>query len=247
MKPKIAFFDFACCEGCQLTVTEMEDNLLDILSLVEVVNWREVADVRRDDYDIAFLEGSITRPSDIARAKEIRKNAKIVVAIGACATNGGVNAIKNTYENQDEVRRYVYGERAILYDTFEVRPHSAVIDVDYELHGCPMDQGEFKELLTALLTGKTWKQKTYPVCVECKIKGNICVYDLGMTCLGPVTRAGCGALCPSKGNYCEGCHGLLDNPNTEAEKEILEKHGLTVDEILNRFKLFNSISEVSRQ
>ena len=242
-KPKIAFFDFTCCEGCQLAFSEMENELPDILGMVEIVNFREIADVRRDDYDIAFIEGSVSRPADVERSRQIRERAGIVVAIGACATNAGVNAIKNRFANQEELRRYVYGDKYALFDTFEARPHSAVIKVDYELHGCPMERSEFKELLKALVFGKPWRQKNYPVCVECKITGNTCVYDLGMTCLGPITRAGCNALHPGVGHRCEGCHGFIDHPNTDAEKEVLAKHGLTVQSLMNDLRLFNSYSE----
>jgi coenzyme F420-reducing hydrogenase gamma subunit len=247
MKPKIAFFDFGCCEGCQLTVSEMEDELLDILNLVEIVNWRELADVRRNDYDVAFGEGSVLRPEDVPRLIKIRENAKVLVAIGACATTAGVNAIKNLAPNAEEVRRYVYGDKWDKFESFEARPFSAVVKVDYELHGCPMEQSEFKELLKALLFGKPWRQKRYPVCVECKIAGNTCVYDLGMTCMGPVTRAGCGARCPSFGYRCEACHGFVDNPNADAEKEVLARHGLSVKSLLNDFQLFNSYTEASKK
>ena len=247
MKPKVAFFSFASCEGCQLTLLELEDDLLDILNLVEIVNFREVIDCRRDDYDIAFLEGSVTQPEDVEVVQRIREKAKIIVAIGACATTGGVNAIKNNSPNLDELRRYVYGEKYHCFDTFAVRPHKAVVPVDYELHGCPMSKREFKELLTCLVTGRQWRQKNYPLCVECKQNGNICLYHKGIVCLGPVVRAGCDSICPNNGDKCEGCRGLVDNPNTDAAKEVLAEFGYTVDGILDKFRMFNSTSEVAQK
>lgn len=247
MKPKIAFFDFASCEGCQLAVLELEDELLDILGAVEIVNFREAIDERRDDYDIAFLEGSITRPADIPRVKKIRENAKICVAMGACATTGGVNAIKNVQPDLEEVRRYVYGDKAHCFDTFATKPQSAVIKVDYELQGCPINKYEFVELVKCLLAGRPWRQKNYPVCVECKRNGNICVFDKGMVCLGPVTRAGCDSRCPNNGAKCEGCRGLVDDPNTDAAKEVIAEHGRTVEDILREFSMFNANSEAARK
>jgi len=246
MKPKVAFFDFASCEGCQLTVLELEDDLLELFGHIEIVNFREAIDDRRDDYDIAFLEGSITRPADIPRVKKIRENAKVCVALGACATTGGVNAMKNFQPDLEEVRRYVYGEKAHCFDTFATRPHSAVIPIDYELHGCPIAKKEFLELVQAVLTGREWKQRNYPMCVECKLRETVCLFDKGMTCLGPVTRAGCDAICPANGNRCEGCRGLIDDPNTNAAKDVLAEHGYTVEQILNEFRLFNSTHEASK-
>ena len=247
MKPKVAFFDFAGCEGDQLAVLELEDELLERLGAVEIVNFREAIDDRRDDYDIAFIEGSITRPADIPRLEAIRKNAKILVAIGACATTGGINAIKNVQPNLDEVRRYVYGDMADCFDTFPTKAVKDVVKVDYELHGCPIDKYEFLELVKCLLAGRPFRQKNYPVCVECKLNGNVCVYHKGMVCLGPVTRAGCDARCPNNGNKCEGCRGLADDPNTDLAKEILAEHGYTVEDVLREFRLFNANSEVAQK
>jgi len=247
MKPKIAFFDFASCEGCQLAVLELEDELLDLLGLVEIVNFREAIDDRRDDYEIAFLEGSITRPADLPRVQKIRETAKICVAMGACATTGGVNAIKNLQPDLEEARRYVYGEKAACFDTFATQPMKQVIKVDYELYGCPINKYEFLELVKYLLAGRTFRNKSYPLCVECKLNGNICVFHKGMTCLGPVTRAGCNSICPNNGNKCEGCRGLVDDPNTETAREVLAEHGYSVEDILREFTLFNAISEATRK
>ena len=247
MKPKIAFFDFAGCEGDQLAVLELEHELLDLLGLVEIVNFREAIDDRRDDYDIAFLEGSITRPADLPRVQKIRDTAKICVAIGACATTGGINAIKNTAPDLEEVRRYVYGEKAHCFDTFATRPMKAVIKVDYELHGCPINKYEFVELVKCLLSGRPFVNKNYPLCVECKQNGNICVFHKKMTCLGPITRAGCDSICPNNGNKCEGCRGLVDDPNTDTAREVLAEHGYTVEDILREFTLFNTITEAPKK
>jgi len=245
MKPRVAFFDFACCEGCQLTVLNLEDQILDLLGLVDVVTWREASSDQSDEYDIVFVEGSITRECDIPRLKKIRDTASVVVALGACATIGGINCIKN-FQPLDKVRRYVYGDKADWFETTEARPIDAVIPVDYYIHGCPIDKGEFVKVVKALLLGKNPEVPNYPVCVECKLKENVCVYDKGMTCLGPITRAGCGARCPSNGSGCEGCRGLIDDLNANSQKDILAEHGLTVEDILQQFRLFTGYSELAK-
>ncbi len=237
--PRVAFFDFTCCEGCQLQVLSLEDELLDLLGLIDIVNFREASSDFSDDYDLAFVEGSITRESEIPRLEKIRRQAKTVVALGACACLGGVNCIKNS-RPMKQVLEVVYGEKADWFDTIPARPLSAVVPVDYQIPGCPIDKQEFLRVVQALLTGREPRLPDYPVCVECRSKENICVFDKGMTCLGPVTRAGCGAVCPSFGNYCLGCRGLVSQPNLTSEKELLAKYGLSSADVLKAFNLFDS-------
>ncbi len=236
-KPKIAFFDFAGCEGDQLTVVNLEEALLDVLGHVDIVSFREAMKEHSDDYDIAFVEGSCTREQDEARLKEIRKNAKIVVAIGACATSGGINALKNT-RDLETVRKEVYGEHWNDYDTYRTRGIDEVVDVDYKVYGCPMTQSEFVKVVKALLTGTQPDIPNYPMCVDCKQAGNVCTFEKGQTCVGPVTRAGCEACCVTEGATCWGCRGLVDDPNVDSHKEVLEKYNLTVDELTNRMATY---------
>jgi sulfhydrogenase subunit delta len=245
MRPKVAFFDFASCEGCQLQIANLEDELLDLVGAVELVNFREVMTERSDDYAVAFIEGACTRPQDEERLKEIRSHAAILVAYGACAHLGGVNCMKNFFD-QDKVRAYVYGDKAGWFDTYPARPISAVVKVDAVIPGCPVDKKEVVATVTALLMGKTPRLRDYPVCVECKLSENVCVFEKGLTCLGPVTRAGCGAVCPSFGNKCLGCRGLVDNPNLNAHKGLLQERGLTVDQLLNSFRMFDGYLEVAK-
>jgi len=237
MKPRIAFFDFASCEGDQLQIVNLEEDLLELLGHVEVVAFREAMKEHSDNYDIAFIEGSCTRPADEERLKKIRSNAKIVVALGSCAAIGGINCIKN-YRDQTVVRKEVYGDKYELFDTYPARPISAVIKVDFSIPQCPINKEEFLRVTKALLTGQTPSIPNYPVCVECKMNGNTCVFELGKTCVGPVTRAGCGACCVNEGAICWGCRGLVDDPNTDAHKEVLAKYNLTPDEVVNKFKLY---------
>jgi sulfhydrogenase subunit delta len=246
MKPKIAFFDFASCEGCQLEALNLyPEELLDIAAAVDIVNFREAMSERSDDYDIAFVEGSITREADMPRIQNIRKQAKILVAFGACACIGGVNCLKNLM-NMTDALRIVYGKDAKYYDTIEARPLNAVVKVDYYIRGCPPTTAEFLKVVKALLIGKKPEIPNHPVCVECKMNGNVCVFERSMTCLGPVTRAGCGSICVNAGRFCWGCRGLVDDPNLESEKEILRKHGLTVEQTVEKFKIYNTFTEVKK-
>ena len=245
-KPKVAFFDFACCEGCQLTVVDSLQTHLDLLDAVEIVQFREAMTEKGEDYQIAFIEGSCTRQSDEARLKKIRAQADLVVALGACAHLGGVNALKNLHPLED-VRQWVYGDKADWYETYEARPIDAVIKVDAVIPGCPIDREEFVRVVKAVLLGKKPPVPDYPVCVECKKAGNVCVFEEGGTCLGPVTRAGCNAICITTGRHCWGCRGLVNDPNIDSEKEILQKYGLTVQDILGQYRLFNGhYPEVSK-
>ena len=246
MKPKVAFFDFTSCEGCQLDALNLTaEELLDLIAAVDIVNFREVMTEKSDNYDIAFIEGSITRESEIPRLQKIRKQAKILVAFGACASIGGINCLKN-HLPMDEALKIVYGDDAKYYDTIPARPVHAVVLVDYYVRGCPPITAELLKVVKALLLGKKPDIPNYPVCVECKMAGNICVFERAMTCLGPVTRAGCGAICVTSGRHCWGCRGLVDDPNIDSEKEILKKYGLTVEQALEKFKIYNTYAEVAK-
>lgn len=246
MKPKVAFFDFTGCEGCQLDAVNLDgQELLDLISAVDIVNFREVKTDRKDDYDIAFIEGSITRESEVPRLQKIRNQAKVLVALGACACIGGVNCLKN-HLSMDEALQIVYGKDAKRYDTVPTRPVNAVVPVDYYVRGCPPVTAELLKVVKALLLGKQPEIPNYPVCVECKMANNVCVFERNMTCLGPVTRAGCNAICVTSGRFCWGCRGLVDDPNVDSEKDILQKHGLTVEQAVERFKIFDSYVEVAK-
>ncbi len=238
-KPKIAFFDFTSCEGCQLTVIDSLQDHPELLNVVEIVQFREAMTEKGEDYQIAFVEGSCSRASDEPRLKKIRQQAAIVVALGACAHLGGVNALKALHP-LDEVRKYVYGDKADWYETYDARPISAVIDVDYAIPGCPIDRNEFISVVKALLLGKKPPIPDYPLCVECKLKGNVCLYTKGQVCLGPVTRAGCGAICPSFGASCEACRGFITNPNDNSMREVLIEAGLTVEDITSIYTMFTT-------
>lgn len=238
-KPTVGIFDFTGCEGCELNQLNFEDQLLDILAHVDIVEWREAMDARPGEYDIAFVEGSLSTPDCIKRIHDVRRRAKVLVALGTCAVTGGINAVKNTRPIED-VREEVYGEDKYLFPTLPALPLSAVVKVDHNVRGCPMTQIEFLKVFTALVMGKRPIEPDEAVCVECKLKENECVLERGMICLGPVTRAGCDAQCPSVGQYCIGCRGLVSEPNVAGMEEILVAHGLSLDDARRRLQLYNA-------
>jgi len=237
-KVRIAFFDFADCEGCQLQLTYLNEAFLGLLEHVEIVNFREVISEKSDDYDIAFIEGSITRKHDEERVKKIRENAKIVVAYGACACIGGINGIRRKYSDE-EAKEIVYKGREFPLEAGRPRPVHEVVKVDYYIHGCPTNNDEFVKAVKGILLGKGYTPPNYSVCVECKLKENVCLYEKGQVCLGPITRAGCDAWCTSYGNTCYGCRGMLDNPATQGQMDILEKYGYTVEQLKQKFEMYN--------
>ena len=241
-KPRVAFFSFSSCEGCQLVVLTIEEQLLELVNLIDIVSFREAMSEKSEDYDIAFVEGSITRTSEIERIKKIRDTAKVVIALGACATIGGINSLKNQFK-MDKVKEIVYGKMANDYETIPTRPIEAVIKVDYWIQGCPIDKDEFIEVTKAILLGKKPRIPDYPVCVECQMRENVCLFEKGIVCMGPVTRAGCKAICPTYNDGCTGCRGLIDDPNLSSHKNLLSEHGLTVDEAISQYMLFGGNSK----
>ena len=238
-KPKIAFFDFTCCEGCQLTVVDTLQTNPELLEVVEIVQFREAMTEKGEDYLVAFIEGSCSRLSDEERLKKIREQAAVVVALGTCAHLGGVNALKYLHP-LDDIREYVYQDKADWYETYDVRPIEAVIPVDFAIPGCPIDRDEFIACVKALLQGKKPPIPDYPVCVECKLKENTCLFTKEKVCLGPVTRAGCKAICPTYGQSCEACRGYISNPNDSSMRNVLAEHGLTPEDITSMYTMFTA-------
>jgi coenzyme F420-reducing hydrogenase gamma subunit len=245
-KPKIAVFSLTSCEGCSLQILNCEDELPELLNHVEIVNFREAASNRSDDYDIAFVDGAVSTPSDETEIREIRSHAKVLVAIGACACTGGLNVMKN-FKGLDYCLNKVYGDKAKVFKTIDAQPIDAVVKVEVKIHGCPMPKEEFLEVVKAVLSGRRPRIPNFPVCVECKLKGNVCLWRKNKSCLGVVARAGCGAICPTYLKGCEACRGLIDEPNHNACKEIMTEYGLTMDQIMKEFQLYNGFYPVSRE
>ena len=248
MKPKVAFFDFACCEGCQLQVANLEEAVVGLAELVDVVEFREVMTGKAPAYDVAFIEGSITRPADEEKLRDIRSRTGLLVAFGACATTGGINKLKNTRGNLEAVRREVYGDKWDMphLNTAPTKAVDEVVKVDFYLHGCPINRDEFVRVVKDLVSGIIPTIPDYPVCVECKMRENVCLFEMGKTCLGPLTRAGCAAICPSNGASCEGCRGVVPNPNKNAMHDVLQKNGMSVADAVRMFTMFSIDPEVKK-
>lgn len=243
MKPRVAVFAFTSCEGCSLQMLSLEDELPDVLDAVEFVNFREAMDDKREDYDIAMIDGAITRPHEVEELREIRGRANVLVAMGACAVQGGLYFLRN-YNDPAYALWYVYGDRAeTVGEVLPVRPVSHYVEVDHNLYGCPIDKREFMELLRSLLIGKRPDIPDFPICNECRSAENICVFDRGMSCFGPVSRAGCGAICPAHGIGCCGCRGLISEPMLGSHRWMLKRQGMKDDEIDAWFRQFNGYWE----
>ncbi len=242
-KPRIAFFDFTSCEGCQLNKLNLENDLLSLLELVDIVEFREAMDDTADTYDVAFIEGSISTPTCVKRIYDIRRRAKVLVSLGSCAVLGGVNAMKNL-QPADWVQEAVYGEDKYLFPSMPVQPVSAYVKVDYEIRGCPMSTPEFLHVLKSIVLGRKPEIFDHAVCVECKLHENECVLDKGMFCLGPVSRAGCEAICPENGQYCTGCRGLVSNANIAGAVGMLKRHGFSEQEARKKLQMYSSLNKL---
>ena len=234
-RPRVAFFELSSCEGCQLQIINNEATLLDFLALVRVVNFREAMTERSDDYDIAFVEGSVTRKDEIERLRKIRDNAKILVALGSCACFGGVNQLKNRFD-PDWVKREVYGDSPV--DTDKAQPLEDFVPVDLRIYGCPIKKEEVEKIVTNLVIGKAVHHPRYPVCMECKANENVCLFDLGEPCLGPITRAGCDSWCPNSRTGCWGCRGPADEANMEQMLNIMAQKGFSEETMIDRLECF---------
>ncbi len=240
MKPQIAIFSLTGCEGCSLAILELEDTLLDLLGAVEIVNFREGMTERSWDIDIGFVDGAVSTPHDEEEVKHFRECCNTLVAIGACACLGGINTLKNS-QGRDAYASYVYGMHSEWFPAADARPISAVVKVDYELPGCPMIREEFLRLVKCVLAGRPFRLPTFPVCVECKKAGNLCLYEQGEICLGPIIRAGCNAICPHFGSKCEGCRGLV-SPDALAifGRNMREQHKVDPAGVLADLRLFGA-------
>ncbi len=246
-KPKLAVWKFASCDGCQLSLLDCEDELLAVADAVEIAYFPEASSVMaKGPYDLSLVEGSITTAHDATRIQQVRKWSKALVTIGACATAGGIQALRNFADVQDFVAA-VYASPKFISTLATSTPISAHVKVDYELHGCPIDKAQLLEVLSAFLIGRKPAIAGGTVCIECKLRGNVCVMVQGTPCLGPVTHAGCGALCPAYHRGCYGCFGPMDQPNTAALAAEWTRLGASPRDIHRVFRTFNAAAEPFRQ
>jgi coenzyme F420-reducing hydrogenase gamma subunit len=246
--PKLAVWKFASCDGCQLSLLDLEDELLAVAGAVELADFREATSrFVEGPYDVSLVEGSITTAHDAERIREVRVASRVLVTIGACATAGGVQALKN-FADVDDFIRAVYASPEYISTLETSTPIAAHVPVDFELHGCPINKRQLLEVITALLAGREPGISSASVCTECKRRGNVCVTVAhGTPCLGPVTHAGCGALCPAYNRGCFGCFGPMETPNTTALIPLLRRQGLTERGIEQVFSTFNAASQPFRK
>ena len=239
-KMKIGSFDFTCCEGCQLQLANKESTLPDFLGLLDIRNFREISSERHDDYDIALVEGSITRSDEIERLKTIRAQASVLVAFGSCACFGGVNNLKNRIP-AEEVIKGVYGDKPI--ETMPSTKISDIVLVDFMIPGCPVSKDEVERVVIGIVTRSLNNLPIYPVCVDCKQRLNTCLFDLGEVCLGPITKAGCDAVCPSGKTPCLGCRGPADDINFSSFLQLVKDKSLSLDEMREKLAFYNGFAD----
>jgi sulfhydrogenase subunit delta len=246
-KPTLAVWKFASCDGCQLSLLNCEDELLAVAGAVQIASFPEASRaVVEGPYDVSLVEGSITTPEDAERIRKVREVSRVLVTIGACATSGGIQALRN-FKDVKEFTSIVYA-RPEYIDTLETSTAiSEHVQVDFELRGCPIDRGQLLDVVGALLHGRRPNVRGHSVCMECKRAGITCVMvAYGTPCLGPVTQAGCGALCPSFARGCYGCFGPMESPNTAALAAWWGKLGVAHPDLLRAFRTFNANSEAFR-
>jgi len=240
-RPTLAVFKFASCDGCQLSLLDCEDELLALAGAVRIAHFTEMSRTRVEGpYDVALVEGSISTPEDAVRIVEVRAASRRLVTIGACATAGGIQGLRN-FAAHGEYLGTVYAHPEYVSSLETSTPIADHVAVDYELHGCPIDRGQLLEVMTAALAGRRPVIAGHSVCQECKGRGTVCVLVArGTPCLGPVTRAGCGALCPAVDRGCFGCFGPADTANTESLGGRLVGDGLAPADLARLFRTFNA-------
>ena len=247
-KPKLAVWKFASCDGCQLSLLDCEDELLAIAGAIEIAYFVEATRaVVRGPYDISLVEGSITTAHDAERIKEVRRQSKTLITIGACATAGGIQALRN-FADVKAFTAIVYARPDFISTLATSTPIAAHVPVDFELRGCPINKRQLIEVISALLARRKPVTPTHSVCVECKLKGNVCVMVAhGTPCLGPVTHAGCGALCPGYNRGCYGCFGPMESPNAPALSRQLVHLGMDDRDLKRIYSTFNANAEPFRE
>jgi sulfhydrogenase subunit delta len=240
MKPRVAVFKFASCDGCQLQFLNAEDELLKLAELMDLVYFPEATSrALAGPYDIAFVEGSITTADDARRIIRVREQSRYLITIGACATAGGIQALRN-WADIEQYRRVVYPNPEFISALSTSTPISEHVKVDFEVWGCPVDKHELLTVVRSLLSQAKPVLPGHSVCMECKRRGNVCVVVArGEPCLGPVTRTGCGALCPTFNRGCYGCFGPADDQNMESFMRLLAAQGITGLEAVRRLRAIN--------
>ena len=246
-RPRLAVWKFASCDGCQLTLLDCEDELLALAEAVHIAYFPEASSAMEDGpYDLSLVEGSITTPADVERIRAVRRRSRRLVTIGACATAGGIQALRNLGDVK-EFAAAVYASPAYIETLATSTAISAHVPVDFELRGCPIDKAQLLEVITAFLAGRKPAVAAHSVCIECKRRGIVCVMVQGIPCLGPVTHAGCGAICPACRRGCYGCFGPMETPNMTALTREWRRLGASPRDIRLALRTFNADAEAFRK
>jgi len=240
-KPKLAVWKFASCDGCQLSFLDLEDELLDVAGAIDIAYFLEASRATvKGPYDVSLVEGSVTTPHDAQRIRDVRRQSKFLMTIGACATAGGIQALRNFKDVKDFISQ-VYAHPDYIDTLATSTPIADHVKVDFELQGCPINKHQLLEVMTAFLKGRRPGISSEAVCMECKRGGNVCVMVAhGTPCLGPVTHAGCGAICPAYNRGCYGCYGPKETPNTESLSNWLIELGMDSRNIQRLYRTFNA-------
>lgn len=241
MKPRLAVWKFSSCDGCQLSVLDLEDELLALCQQIEIAYFLEASSaIAPGPYDVSLVEGSVSTPEEQERILEVRRQSRYLVTIGACATAGGIQALRN-FADVNEFISAVYAHPEYIDTLDKAHAISDFVQVDFELRGCPVNKYQLLELINALLNRRRPNIPRHSLCLECKKRGLVCVSVAhGTPCLGPVTQAGCGVLCPAYNRGCYGCFGPMEQPNPASLSERLRLQGLGPAEIRRVFRTFNA-------
>jgi coenzyme F420-reducing hydrogenase gamma subunit len=247
-KPKLAVYKFASCDGCQLTLLDCEDELLAVAEAVDIAYFLEARTQESPGpYDVGLVEGSVTTAHDAERIKEIRKQCKFLVTIGACATSGGIQALRN-WASVDDFISQVYAHPEYITTLQTSTPITDHVNVDFELRGCPISKQQLIELVSALLCGRKPRVPSYSVCVECKQRSTVCVaVAQGIACMGPVTQAGCGAICPAYNRDCFGCYGPKERANLVSLTGHYADHNVDQGHLMRLTRNFNGYAPAFRE
>ena len=247
-RPKLAVWKFASCDGCQLSLLDCEDELLAVAGAVEIAHFAEATRASvKGPYDLSLVEGSVTTEHDAERIRQVRRSSRFLVTIGACATAGGIQALRNFVNVQDYLS-IVYAQPQYISTLATSTAIADHVAVDFELRGCPISKHQLLEVISAFLAGRRPTAPPHSVCVECKLAGNVCVMVAhGTPCLGPVTHAGCGAICPGYNRGCYGCYGPMETPNAPALSRWLQELGMDSEALKRVYRTFNANAPAFRE
>jgi coenzyme F420-reducing hydrogenase gamma subunit len=242
-RPRLAVWKFASCDGCQLSLLDCEDELLAVADALEIASFPEASSaVAAGPYDLSLVEGSITTAHDAERIREVRRQSRHLVTIGACATAGGVQALRN-FASIGELVAAVYPSPQYIETLATSTPIAAHVGVDFELRGCPINKTQLLEVIGAFLAGRKPAVAAHSVCIECKRRGTVCVMVQGVPCLGPLIHAGCGALCPAYRRGCYGCYGPMETPNVPALAQRWQALGAPAKRFEHALRSFNAAAQ----